>query len=92
MRVGASVSQIQIHFISLQLNSVSVECILNSLKSCSVKRVYGSKYSTKAKECDVETQKPLEDMLKEVYSPRLYIVHPYLQGNTESNYNQKRLK
>lgn len=40
-------------------------------------RVYGSKYSTKAKECDVETvQKSLEDKL---CSQTQYSLCPYLQ-------------
>lgn len=52
-------------------NPFNLSSVVNNLKHCSGERgylcVYGSKYSTKAKECDVETvQKPLED--KEMYS------------------------
>lgn len=49
-------------------------------------RAYGSKYSTKAKECDVKTvQKPLEDTFKEMhlFSQTVRSVYPYLQRNTE---------
>ena len=52
-------------------NPFNLTSVANNLKHCSGEggylSVYGSKYSTKAKECDVETvQKPLED--EEMYS------------------------
>lgn len=59
-----------------------LKCLLNSPKHCSEEvwylSAYGSKYSTKAKECDVRTvQKPLEDKCI------LYSVYPYLLRETE---------